>query len=184
MQCDLPTHKLDLRGAKICNMSELDSQSVTASTCCCFALSLCVFRFVLLCCCIQDLFDTIDLSDNEIQRVQNLPLLKRLESLLLNNNRVTKIDAELGEFVPNLHTLILTGNRLANLADLDALADLPNLTHVSLVHNPATKLKNYREYVIAKLPKLKVLDGKPVTAQVCLRRSFMSRLCPTLTLCC
>ena len=37
---------------------------------------------------LQDQFDTIDLSDNEIRKVDGFPLLRRLKNLLLNNNRV------------------------------------------------------------------------------------------------
>lgn len=36
----------------------------------------------------QDQFDTIDLSDNEIRKVDGFPLLLRLKSLLVSNNRV------------------------------------------------------------------------------------------------
>nr|CAD7417078.1 unnamed protein product [Timema poppensis] len=35
-----------------------------------------------------DQFDTIDLSDNDIRKLDGFPLLKRLKCLLLNNNRV------------------------------------------------------------------------------------------------
>lgn len=35
-----------------------------------------------------DQFDTIDLSDNEIRKLDGFPLLKRLKTLLLNNNRI------------------------------------------------------------------------------------------------
>ncbi|XP_016091568.1 U2 small nuclear ribonucleoprotein A' [Sinocyclocheilus grahami] len=35
-----------------------------------------------------DQFDTIDLSDNEIRKLDGFPLLKRLKTLLMNNNRI------------------------------------------------------------------------------------------------
>ena len=37
---------------------------------------------------LQDQFDTIDFSDNEIRRLDGFPLLSRLKSVLLSNNRV------------------------------------------------------------------------------------------------
>jgi len=37
---------------------------------------------------VQDQFDTIDMSDNEIRKVDGFPLLKRLKTLFLNNNRI------------------------------------------------------------------------------------------------
>lgn len=36
----------------------------------------------------QDQFDTIDLTDNDIRKLENIPLLKRLSTLLMHNNRV------------------------------------------------------------------------------------------------
>lgn len=35
-----------------------------------------------------DQFDTIDMSDNDIRKLDGFPLLKRLKSMLLNNNRI------------------------------------------------------------------------------------------------
>lgn len=40
--------------------------------------------------------------------------------------------------MPNLRTLVLTQNFVAELADLDPIAELAKLTHVSLVENPVT----------------------------------------------
>lgn len=44
----------------------------------------------------QDQFDTIDLSDNEIVKLENFPHLNRLGTLLINNNRITRINPNLG----------------------------------------------------------------------------------------
>lgn len=41
--------------------------------------------------CPQNQFDSIDLSDNTIARLDGFPKLMRLKVLLLNNNRVSKI---------------------------------------------------------------------------------------------
>ena len=38
---------------------------------------------------LQDQFDTIDLSDNDIRKLDGFPLLQRLKCILLNNNRIT-----------------------------------------------------------------------------------------------
>jgi len=109
----------------------------------------------------QDQFDCIDLSDNEIGKLEGFPLLQRLRTLLLNNNKISKIGS-LGEALPELHTLVLTNNKLNALSDLDPLAELPSLTHLSLLDNIISKKQNYRSYVIFKLPKLKVLDFKKI----------------------
>ncbi|GIL52760.1 hypothetical protein Vafri_8549 [Volvox africanus] len=110
----------------------------------------------------QNQFDSIDLSDNAIVRLDGFPKLLRLKQLLMNNNRVARIARGLEEFIPNLDTLILTNNRINNLQDIDPLATLPKLEHLSLHGNPVMTKPNYRLYVISKLPRLKVLDFKKV----------------------
>jgi hypothetical protein len=44
----------------------------------------------------QDQFDTIDLSDNEIVKLENMPYLNRLGTLIINNNRITRINPNIG----------------------------------------------------------------------------------------
>ncbi|CAI5938652.1 unnamed protein product [Closterium sp. NIES-64] len=81
----------------------------------------------------QDLFDSIDLSDNdivklegidlsdnEIVKLEGFPLLRRLSTLLLCNNRITRISPQLAH-LSKLQTLVLANNRLTNLADLNPL---------------------------------------------------------------
>lgn len=106
----------------------------------------------------NDEYEVIDLSDNELTRLDHLPLLQRLNTLLLSHNRIGKIALDLQRNVPKLEALILTHNRLATLADLDALACLTSLRTLSLLHNPCTTLANYRAYVIHLLPQLTSLD--------------------------
>ncbi|XP_075480246.1 U2 small nuclear ribonucleoprotein A'-like isoform X2 [Primulina tabacum] len=106
----------------------------------------------------EDQFDTIDLSDNEIVKLENFPFLSRLGTLLLNNNRITRINPNLGEFLPKLHTLVLTNNRLTNLVEIDPLVSLPKLQFLSLLDNSITKKPNYRLYVIHKLKSPRLLD--------------------------
>ncbi|XP_059642306.1 U2 small nuclear ribonucleoprotein A' [Cornus florida] len=110
----------------------------------------------------EDQFDTIDLSDNEIVKLENFPHLNRLGTLLINNNRITRINPNIGEFLPKLHSLVLTNNRLVNLVEIDPLASLPKLQFLSLLDNNITKKPNYRLYVIHKLKALRLLDFKKV----------------------
>ncbi|KVH99031.1 Leucine-rich repeat-containing protein [Cynara cardunculus var. scolymus] len=110
----------------------------------------------------EDQFDTIDLSDNEIVKLENFPNLNRLGTLLFNNNRITRINPNIGEFLPKLHSLVLTNNRLVNLVEIDPLASLPKLQFLSLLDNNITKKPNYRLYVIHKLKALRLLDFKKV----------------------
>ncbi|XP_057473451.1 U2 small nuclear ribonucleoprotein A'-like [Actinidia eriantha] len=110
----------------------------------------------------EDQFDCIDLSDNEIVKLENFPYLSRLGTLLMNNNRITRINPKIGEFLPKLHSLVLTNNRLTNLVEIDPLASLPKLQFLSLLDNNITKKPNYRLYVIHKLKSLRLLDFKKV----------------------
>ncbi|CAK9163211.1 unnamed protein product [Ilex paraguariensis] len=110
----------------------------------------------------EDQFDTIDLSENEIVKLENFPYLNRLGTLLLNNNRITRINPNIGEFLPKLHTLVLTSNRLTNLVEIDPLASLLKLQFLSLLDNNITKKPNYRLYVIHKLKSLRLLDFRKV----------------------
>jgi U2 small nuclear ribonucleoprotein A' len=78
----------------------------------------------------KDQFDVIDLSENNIRKLDNLPKLKRLETLLLHNNRIETITKDIGEQLPKLSTLVLTNNSLAELGDIDSLSTLPRLEYL------------------------------------------------------
>lgn len=54
----------------------------------------------------QDQYDVIDLSDNSISRIENIPKFLRLHSLILNNNLITSIAEGLGANIPNCTSLI------------------------------------------------------------------------------
>ncbi|KTG06203.1 hypothetical protein cypCar_00016415 [Cyprinus carpio] len=109
-----------------------------------------------------DQFDTIDLSDNEIRKLDGFPLLKRLKTLLLNTNRICRFGENLEQALPNLKELILTSNNIQELGDLDPLATVKSLTLLSLLRNPVTNKKHYRLYVINKIPQIRVLDFQKV----------------------
>ena len=92
----------------------------------------------------QNHFDTIDHSDKGVHTHDGFPRLPRLGTLLLSNNRVSRIAPNLENLVPNLSMLVLTNNALRNLADLDALSTLPKLTHLSCLDNVVSKKPMYR----------------------------------------
>jgi len=110
----------------------------------------------------NDQYDTIDLSDNEIKKLENFPLLPRLQTIFASNNRITRILPSITESLPNLDTLILTNNNVTRLEDVDALVGFKKLKTLSLLDNPVTKRPGYRNYVIHKIPSLKLLDFKKV----------------------
>lgn len=106
----------------------------------------------------QDQYQVIDLSDNELLKIDNFPNLTRLEALLLADNRICRISRGLGKALPKLDTLILTNNKLSRFNDLKPLSDIPTLTHVCLLGNPVANTSDYRLFMIHRLPNLKVLD--------------------------
>eukprot|EP01080_Neovahlkampfia_damariscottae_P008034 gene8034-12500_t len=89
-------------------------------------------------------FDTIDLSDNELRRIENFPLMTRLKTLFFNNNRINSIDKGVSKAVPNLETLILTNNYFRELEELNDLSQFKNLKNLSLLENVVIKKENYR----------------------------------------
>uniref|UniRef100_A0A671SF61 U2 small nuclear ribonucleoprotein A'-like n=1 Tax=Sinocyclocheilus anshuiensis TaxID=1608454 RepID=A0A671SF61_9TELE len=120
-----------------------------------------------------DQFDTVDLSDNEIRKLDGFPLLKRLKTLLMNNNRICRIGENLEQSLPDLKELILTSNNIQELGDLDPLASVKSLSLLSLLRNPVTNKKHYRLYVINKIPQIRVLDFQKVK----MKSQFRRRLC-------
>mmetsp|Transcript_24806 Transcript_24806/g.50340 ORF Transcript_24806/g.50340 Transcript_24806/m.50340 type:complete len:258 (-) Transcript_24806:102-875(-) len=110
----------------------------------------------------QDQFDSLDLSDNEIRKLECLAVLPRTKLLMFNNNQINRIAENLGRAFPNLESLVLTNNRFTTLKELEPLAMLSGLTMLSLVDNPVTKQQHYRAFLIAMLPKLRVLDFQKV----------------------
>lgn len=114
-------------------------------------------------CTFQDLNDALDFTDNDIRALSNFPLLKRLTTLYLSNNLVSRIDPRIAHSLPYLRTLVLTNNNLESLADVaNALGKFPFLEFVSLMGNPLSRTKHYREYLIWKCKKVRVIDYKRV----------------------
>ncbi|KAG2368200.1 L domain-like protein [Suillus spraguei] len=106
----------------------------------------------------KDQHDAIDFTDNSIAVLGNLPLLKRLRTLLLANNRVASISPSIHLSVPNLTTLVLTGNSIAELGDLEPLKEIKGLKYLALLGNPVREKKWYREWLAWRIPSLRVLD--------------------------
>ncbi|KAG5728536.1 U2 small nuclear ribonucleoprotein A' [Termitomyces sp. T112] len=106
----------------------------------------------------KDQHDAIDFTDNAIVTLGNFPLLKRLQTLLLANNRIATISPSIHLSVPNLTTLVLTNNNIVELGDLEPLKELRHLKYLSLLGNPVQEKKWYREWLAWRFPGLRVLD--------------------------
>ena len=107
---------------------------------------------------LHDDFDSIDVSENEIARLDNFPTMERLTTIIAHQNHITRIARTLGTYLPNLHSLIMHNNNIRELEDLKPLAGFPSLERVSLIGNPVVNKQWYRLYVIAHCKKLKLLD--------------------------
>lgn len=107
----------------------------------------------------DDAYECLDLSDNDLIKLGNFPPLKRLRVLMLANNRISRISPDCFEPIPHIVSLVLTGNKLEKLVDLEPVTKLVNLERLSLMDNPVTKVKHFRPYMIHKSSKtLRILD--------------------------
>ncbi|XP_076686860.1 small nuclear ribonucleoprotein polypeptide A'-like U2A [Andrena cerasifolii] len=109
-----------------------------------------------------DQFDTIDFSDNDIRKLDGFPLLKRIKTLFFNNNRIVRIGEGLEHCIPNMETLMLTGNMIQELGDLEPLTQLKSLTNLCLLQNPVSAKPQYRQYVVYRFPQLRLLDFRKI----------------------
>lgn len=132
----------------------------------------------------QDCYDCIDLSDNEIAKLQNYSLLRRyfqkqkrptllpslipgnrLKTLNLCNNRISKIQ-NIGDSLPNIENIVLVNNKISDLRELENLIDCKSLVRLYLNGNPVACMPNYRLYAIFLIPSLRVLDFQKITKKV------------------
>jgi U2 small nuclear ribonucleoprotein A' len=88
--------------------------------------------------------------------------MPRLRTLLLARNRITHLQPTLHSTIPNLSTLCLTANNIAELADLDPLSKMSRLVHLTILENPVTRKENYRYWVIWRCPSVRFLDYQKV----------------------
>lgn len=109
----------------------------------------------------SDIYSTIDLAQNNLSYISDLPKLKRVTTLILSKNHIRLIDPSITNLV-NIEALSLTYNDMLYLSSLEALRKLPFLRALYLVGNPIVKNENYRLWCIWRLPGLQVLDFQKV----------------------
>lgn len=88
----------------------------------------------------------------------------RLETLFLNENKLTKIEPPTTNQFPSLKALQIANNLIDNWASIDALNSFPNLVSVRLSSNPLFEGQgsNTRLWIIARVGKLEQLNGSTV----------------------
>ena len=89
----------------------------------------------------RDQFDAIDLSHNNLVRLENFPRLLRLTSLYAAGNAVEGLDRlNVAKNLPNLTNLILADNKISRLSEVKALGGAcPKLEFLILRGNPVTR---------------------------------------------
>lgn len=112
---------------------------------------------------LEDQFDIIDFSHNQIRKMENFPKMLRLSILYFTNNGMSKIDSALSLQIPNIQTLELSDNEFETFLDVKPLSIFTKLEFLALSNNPVSRLSNYRLYMIHLLPSLRYLDYQKVT---------------------
>ncbi|XP_026716336.1 centriolin isoform X1 [Athene cunicularia] len=129
--------------------------------------------------------ETLNLSNNQIEKIEKLDKLMKLRELNLSYNKISKIEGIehmhnlqklnlarneiehvpvwVGKKLRSLRILNLKQNKVSSLHDIAKLKPLQDLTSLFLADNPVVNLPHYRLYTIFHLRALESLDGQPVT---------------------
>ncbi|KAK1422181.1 hypothetical protein QVD17_25125 [Tagetes erecta] len=116
----------------------------------------------------------LNLEENYIadwSEIEKLSQLKCLEQLHLNKNNIERIWYPTTDELPykpfqNLRCLLIGGNKIEDLASIDALNSYPALVDIRCSENPATDPNKGgvgRFALIARLAKVKILNGSEIT---------------------
>lgn len=106
----------------------------------------------------KDVNEAIDLTDNDIKILGNLPILTRLKTLLLAKNRVLSIQDDFHTTVPMLESLSLVSNSISSFSTLTPLRNCKRLKNLYLKNNPISQNEHYRLLIIWLIPQLQIFD--------------------------
>ncbi|XP_075931709.1 acidic leucine-rich nuclear phosphoprotein 32 family member E isoform X2 [Anarhichas minor] len=94
-----------------------------------------------------------------LSSLAKLPSLPKLHKLELSDNNLSGSLETLSEKCPNLTYLNLSGNKIKELSNVEALQNLKSLQSLDLFNCEITSLEDYRESVFELLPQVTYLDG-------------------------
>lgn len=88
----------------------------------------------------KDAYDTMDFTDNRLDRLDNFPRLNRLSHLLVASNVLQSFDhANISKNIPNLKYLEISYNQISSLLEISNLGKAcSKLEFLSLTGNPVT----------------------------------------------
>lgn len=93
--------------------------------------------------------------------IENLNKLKKLEYLNIAINNIDRIEGLEG--LESLQKLDLTLNFIGELTSIENLISCYNLCELHLTGNPCSDYPEYRDFVIATLDQLTILDGVEIS---------------------
>lgn len=112
---------------------------------------------------LDDSFDVIDLTDNNLTAVEYFPLMKRLTTIIAHRNRLQRFSLSAALRVPNLHTFVADDNAFSSLEQLIVFAKLKHLQRVSLGgSNRVAQHEYFRPLMIFLCPNLKLINFQRV----------------------
>eukprot|EP00698_Gefionella_okellyi_P001180 TRINITY_DN11098_c0_g1_i1.p1 TRINITY_DN11098_c0_g1~~TRINITY_DN11098_c0_g1_i1.p1 ORF type:complete len:759 (+),score=193.20 TRINITY_DN11098_c0_g1_i1:120-2396(+) len=104
----------------------------------------------------------LNLSCNDITRIENLERLTTLERLNLESNQIEVVENL--QSLTSLVELNLANNQISTIAGIAALARLPSLTTLILEGNPICNIPDYRATISRFVPQLTFLDHEALPA--------------------
>jgi U2 small nuclear ribonucleoprotein A' len=117
----------------------------------------------------RDGFDLIDLSANAIAALgpECFPPFPRLTTLYVGSNRIRSIHRGLADSLRNLETLVLTGNLIESIDDLNVaeLARFERLHTLSYLDNPVAADESLRLLLVHRIPTLRFINFARVTRE-------------------
>jgi len=106
-----------------------------------------------------DSLESLTLCVSDVKTLAGFPPLPSLKRLEVTDNKIAGGFQALAESCPGLVELVCENNRVADMAEVAALAGLQHLKVLSLEGNPVAQAGDYRARVWGALPGLEVLDG-------------------------
>ncbi|XP_068027039.1 leucine-rich repeat and guanylate kinase domain-containing protein [Melanerpes formicivorus] len=105
----------------------------------------------------------LNLSSNQIEKITGLDSLKTLQKLDLSRNKITSLQGL--EEHDLLEMINLEDNQIAELHELECIAELPLLRVLNLLKNPVQEQTDYWLSVIFTLLRLTELDLKNISVE-------------------